>query len=301
MTEVPLRRTPGADADTGGMEPQISSRYGLTLNLENYMPDKEHLPDVQSLPDYRNIPLDRVGVKNLRWPLTVQDRAYGSQTTVATVNLFVNLPHQFRGTHMSRFVEVLNEYRQVEWINHTGEILQKIRELLQADEAHMEVEFDYFIEKQAPVSRLSSLMAYTCRFLASYRKGEDFVLAVTVPVMTLCPCSKEISAFGAHNQRCTVTVQVRYTGMVWIEDIVELVEQSSSGGLYTILKRPDEKYVTEYAFNNPMFVEDVVRETAMRLDALEQITWYTIEAESQESIHNHNAYARVEKRKSGRS
>lgn len=263
------------------------------------MSDHEHLPDIQSLPDYRNIPLDRVGVKNLRWPLTVQDRARGSQTTVATVNLFVNLPHQFRGTHMSRFVEVLNEYRQVEWINHTGEILQKIRELLQAGEAHMEVEFDYFIEKKAPVSKIPSLMSYTCGFLASYRNGEDFVLVATVPVMTLCPCSREISAVGAHNQRCMVTVQVRYTGMVWIEDLVDLVEQSSSGGLYSILKRPDEKFVTEYAYNNPMFVEDVVRETAMRLDAMEQITWYTIEAESQESIHNHNAYARVEKLKRG--
>lgn len=261
------------------------------------MPEHEQLPDIQSLPDYRNIPLDRVGVRNLRWPVTVQDRARGIQRTVATVNLTVNLPHHFRGTHMSRFVEVLNEYRHVEWIHQIGEILQKIRELLHAEEAHMEMEFDYFIEKKAPVSKLSSFMGYTCRFLASYRNGEDFVLSVTVPVMTLCPCSKEISAFGAHNQRCMVTVQVRYTGMVWIEDIVELVEQSSSGGLYTILKRPDEKHVTEYAYNNPMFVEDVVRETAMRLDALEQVTWYTVEAESQESIHNHNAYASYERKK----
>lgn len=261
------------------------------------MPDRESLPDIQSLPDYRNIPLDRVGVKGLRWPVTVLDRAHGSQTTVATVNLFVNLPHQFRGTHMSRFVEVLNEYRHIQWIDRIGEILQRIRESLAAEEAHLEAEFDYFIEKKAPVTKLSSLMAYTCRFLASYANGDDFVLGVTVPVMTLCPCSKEISLSGAHNQRCMVTLQVRYTGMVWIEDMVELIEQSSSGGLYTILKRPDEKYVTEFAYNNPMFVEDVVRETAMRLDAMEQVIWYMVEAESEESIHNHNAYARVEKRK----
>jgi GTP cyclohydrolase I len=255
------------------------------------------LPDIQSQPDDRNIPLDRVGVKGLRWPVTVLDRARGSQSTVATVSLSVNLPHNFRGAHMSRFVEVLNEYREVEWIDRMGDILQSIRESLDAEEAHMEVEFDYFIEKRAPVSGLESFMAYTCRFLASWRNGEDFILSVSVPVITLCPCSREISAFGAHNQRCTVTVDVRYREIVWIEEIVEIVESSSSGGLYAILKRPDEKQVTEYAYEHPMFVEDVVREVAMKLDLMEKVTWYRIEAESQESIHTHNSYAMLEKKK----
>ena len=162
----------------------------------------------------------------------------------------------------------------------------------------MEVEFEYFLEKKAPVSGLESPMSYTCRFAASYCKGEDFVLTVVIPVITLCPCSREISAFGAHNQRCMVTVQVRYSDIVWIEDLVELVESSSSGGLFTILKRPDEKHVTEYAYNNPMFVEDVVREVARKLDEMDQVTWYSVEAESQESIHNHNSFAALERMKS---
>jgi len=260
------------------------------------VPDKD-LPDIQSLPDNRNIPLDRVGIKGLRWPITVLDKKSGTQNTIATVNMFVNLPHNFRGTHLSRFIEVLNDYRETDWIDKTGEILKKIRSSLNADESHMEIEFEYFIEKLAPVSKQPSLMSYNCRFLASFQKGEDFVLGVTVPVNTLCPCSKEISDFGAHNQRCNVTVQVRYSSIIWIEDLVELVESSASGGLYSILKRPDEKYVTEHAYLHPKFVEDITRETAMKLDRMENVLWYCVEADSQESIHNHNAYARVEKTK----
>ncbi len=261
------------------------------------MSESKNLPDIQSLPDHRNIPLDRVGIKGLRWPVSVLDRKRGTQSTVATINLSVNLPHNFRGTHMSRFAEVLNEYRDVAWVDRMGEILGRIRESLHAAEAHMEVEFDYFIEKAAPVSKLESPLSYTCRFAASHRNGEDFILTVVVPVITLCPCSREISAHGAHNQRCTVTLQVRYDKHVWIEELVDLVEASSSGGLYTILKRPDEKFVTEYAFHHPMFVEDVVREVARKLDAFAPVTWYRIEAESQESIHNHNAYASCERKK----
>lgn len=260
------------------------------------MPDK-NLPDIQSLPDNRNVPLDRVGVKGLRWPITVLDKKSGTQNTIATVNMFVNLPHNFRGTHLSRFIEVLNSYRETDWIDKTGEILKNIRDSLNADEAHMEIEFEYFIEKEAPVSEQPSLMAYHCRFMASFQKREDFILGVTVPVNILCPCSKEISDFGAHNQRCNVTVQVRYNSIVWIEDLVELVESSASGGLYSILKRPDEKYVTEHAYIHPKFVEDIAREIALKLDRMKNVTWYCIEADSQESIHNHNAYARVEKSK----
>ncbi|MFC1693674.1 GTP cyclohydrolase FolE2 [Candidatus Latescibacterota bacterium] len=260
------------------------------------MPYK-NLPDIQSLPDDRNIPLDRAGVKGIRWPITILDRKNGKQTTVATINMYVNLPHNFRGTHLSRFVEILNEYRDCEWIDRTGEILRTIRESLNADEAHMEIEFPYFIEKTAPVSKQPSLMSYTCRFLASYQNGEDIVLGVSVPVITLCPCSKEMSDYGAHNQRCVVTVNVRYDDFVWIEELIDLIESSASGGLYSILKRPDEKYVTEHAYDNPMFVEDIVREVACKLDDMGRITWYVVEADSQESIHNHNAYARVEKKK----
>ncbi|MCE5252146.1 GTP cyclohydrolase FolE2 [bacterium] len=257
----------------------------------------DDLPDIQSQPDYRKIPLDRVGVKGLHWPITVLDRKKVKQSTIATINMYVNLPHDYRGTHLSRLVELLNDYRDTEWIDRTGEILAKIRKILKADEAYMEVEFDYFVEKEAPVTGLGSLMSYTCRFRASFKEREDFIIAVSVPVITLCPCSKEISAYGAHNQRCTVTVQVRYREFVWLEDLIDIVESSGSGGLYSVLKRPDEKYVTEHAYNNPKFVEDVVREVALKLDRMDSITWYVIEADSQESIHNHNAYARVEKTK----
>ena len=257
----------------------------------------DDLPDIQSQPDYRNIPLDRVGVKGLRWPITVLDRKKVKQSTIATINMYVNLPHDYRGTHLSRLVELLNEYRDSEWIDRTGEILAKIRKSLKADEAYMEVEFDYFIKKKAPVTGLESLMSYTCSFRASFKEREDFLIAVSVPVITLCPCSKEISAYGAHNQRCTVTVQVRYREFVWLENLIDIVESSASGGLYSVLKRPDEKHVTEHAYNNPKFVEDVVREVALKLDRMDSITWYVIEADSQESIHNHNAYARVEKTK----
>jgi len=257
----------------------------------------EKLPDIQAQPDYRNIPLDRVGIKDLLLPITVLDRKNGKQTTVAKVDMFVNLPHNFRGTHMSRFVEVLTQNLQSEWIDKTGDILKKIRKVLSADDAHIEIEFPYFIEKFAPVTRQPGLMSYNCRFSASYNHGEDTVMSVSVPVMTLCPCSKEISEYGAHNQRCIATASVRYKEFVWIEEIVEIIESSASGEMFAALKRPDEKYVTEHAYENPMFVEDIVREIAVKLDAMERVTWYLAEAESQESIHNHNAYARVEKNK----
>lgn len=258
---------------------------------------KDDLPDIQSLADDRNIPLDQVGVKDLRWPITVLDRQKGKQRTIAAVNIYVNLPHNFRGTHMSRFVEVLNDYRDTDWLNKTTEILEQIRKIHDADEAFMEIAFEYFIEKSAPVTGQKSLMSYKCRFKASLGEKEDFVLGVTVPVTMLCPCSKEISDFGAHNQRCSVDVMVRYKEFVWLEDLIDLVEGSASGGLYTILKRPDEKYVTEHAYQRPKFVEDVVREIAVKLNAMENVTWCAVEADSQESIHNHNAFARVERTK----
>lgn len=256
------------------------------------------LPDIQSLGDNRKIPLNRVGVKNIRWPITVLDKNKGTQNTIATVNMYVNLPHHFRGTHMSRFVEVLNEYHDTDWIDKTGEILQAIRSSLNADDAFMEIEFEYFIEKGAPVSGQKSFISYECSFIARYQDKEDFVLGVKVPVILLCPCSKEISRYGAHNQRAFVTVETRTINLVWIEDLIDIVESSASCGVYTILKRPDEKYVTEQAYDNPKFVEDVVREIAIKLNDNDDITWYRVEAESEESIHNHNAYACVERMKS---
>lgn len=267
---------------------------GEQYETEQRMPYR-HLPDIQSEPDDRNVPLDRAGIKDLLWPITVQDRRHGKQTTVAKVSMFVNLPHNYRGTHMSRFVEVLNEYRGREWIDLTGDILNTLRENLDADEAHMEVEFPYFVEKASPVTGIVSLMSYICRFRASCRKELDVEMSVEVPVITVCPCSREISDYGAHNQRCMVTVHIRAREQVWIEEIIDLVEESASGSLYSILKRPDEKFLTEQAYDRPMFVEDVVREVAVKLDAVDRIIWYAVEADSQESIHNHNAYARVER------
>jgi GTP cyclohydrolase I len=253
------------------------------------------LKDVQSQPDLRNIPIDRVGVKNLRYPITVLDRANKKQRTIASINMYVNLPHRFRGTHMSRFVEVLNENKREIHIDTIGEILKNIKSKLNAEQAHMEVSFPYFIEKSSPVSKTKSLMEYGCSYMGSLSDEEDFVLGVEVPVTTLCPCSKEISNRGAHNQRSLVRIQVRLKGFVWIEELIDIAESSSSCPIYALLKRSDEKYVTEHSFDNPRFVEDVVREAALRLNADTRITWYRVESENLESIHNHNAYAAVEK------
>jgi GTP cyclohydrolase I len=253
--------------------------------------------DVQNQPDPRNVEIQKVGVKNIRYPITVLDKAHGVQHTVANVNMYVDLPHHFKGTHMSRFIEILNTYKGEIAIKNFSDILQEMKRLLQARSAHLEVEFPYFIEKQAPVTHATGLMEYICRFCGSSNDGaeDDFYVAIDVPVTTVCPCSKEISDQGAHNQRGMVTVKVRFKKFIWIEDIIELVEQSASCDIYSILKRPDEKYVTERAYDNPMFVEDVVREVAKKLSADPNITWFAVESENFESIHNHSAYAYVEK------
>jgi GTP cyclohydrolase IB len=253
------------------------------------------LKDVQNQPDLRNIPIDRVGVKNLRYPITVLDRANRRQRTVASINMYVNLPHRFRGTHMSRFIEVLNENKREIHIDTIGEILKAIKMKLNAEQAHMEVSFPYFIEKSSPVSKTKSLMEFGCSYAGSLSDKADFVLGVEVPVTTLCPCSREISERGAHNQRSIVRIQVRSKGFVWIEELIDIAESASSCPIFPLLKRSDEKYVTERSFDNPRFVEDVVREAALRLNADGRITWYRIESENLESIHNHNAYAAVEK------
>jgi GTP cyclohydrolase I len=253
------------------------------------------LADVQSGPDTRELEIDKVGVKNIRYPVVVLDKAAGTQQTVASISMYVDLPRQFRGTHMSRFVEILNEFRGRISVKDVARILEEMKRRLEATSAHLEVSFPYFIEKRAPVSGAAGLMEYECAILAELR-GEkpDVVVEVSVPVMTLCPCSKEIADFGAHNQRGRVKVRFRFERFVWIEDIITLVEGCASSGVYSVLKREDEKFVTERAYQNPTFVEDVVRSAAQKLAATPHVTWYSVEAEAFESIHNHSAYAFIE-------
>lgn len=252
--------------------------------------------DIQNRRDHRRVGINKVGVKNIQYPITVLDKRHKVQHTVGKVNMYVNLPHHFKGTHMSRFIEILNEYRGTINIKAIATILDKMKEKLNAQSAYLEVEFPYFVEKRAPVSGAKSLMGYTCQFLASLTNGHhSLVVGITVPVTTLCPCSKEISKKGAHNQRSLVTVKVTFRKFFWIEDLIRIVENSASSAVFSLLKRSDEKFLTERAYDNPLFVEDVVRNIALRLHAHPNITWYRAESENLESIHNHNAYACVEK------
>ena len=255
----------------------------------------KNIKDIQSQPDFRKIAIDKVGVKDISYPIVLLDKKNKFQHTIASVNMYVDLPHHFKGTHMSRFIEILNEHRGEITVKNFPDILAKMKKRFNAQTAHMEVGFPYFIEKAAPVSKAKGLMEYRCRFTGSLGDKKDFVLEITVPVTTLCPCSKEISRKGAHNQRGIVKVNLRFKGFIWIEDIIKIVEASASSQVYSLLKRPDERYVTEHAYDNPRFVEDVVREVASKLEALKGIIWFSIEAENLESIHNHSAYAYLEK------
>ena len=250
--------------------------------------------DVQSEKDLRNIPLKHVGIKGLRWPIELRDKARGTQHSVAEVTLAVDLPHDMRGTHMSRFVECLRTLGPV-GLADVEAILDQLKQHLQAERAFIELKFPYFVTKKAPVSGMEAPMDIDCVYKAE--KGEKLRWRITavVPVQTLCPCSKEISEYGAHNQRAWAKLEVEAQEMVWLEELVEYAEASASTPLYGLLKRPDEKYVTEHAYENPRFVEDAVREVALRLEADKRITWYRAEVESMESIHNHNAFAVVEK------
>ena len=252
------------------------------------------MKDVQSEKDLRRIPLKHVGIKDLRWPIALRDRAQGVQHSVAKVTLAVDLPHDMRGTHMSRFVECLRELGPVGLAEIEG-ILDKLKEHLQAEKAFMQLEFPYFIRKEAPVSGMSAPMDIDCVYKAE--KGADFKLRIcaVIPVQTLCPCSKEISAYGAHNQRAFAKLEIEASEMVWLEELAAMADAAASAPVYGLLKRPDEKFVTEHAYDNPRFVEDAVREVALRLEADKRVTWYRAEVESVESIHNHNAFAIVEK------
>lgn len=254
------------------------------------------MKDVQNQRDHRRVPINKVGIRNIKYPILVRDRAHAAQHTVADINLYVHLPERFRGTHLSRFVEILNRYQREIEVQKLDEILTDMRQTLHSEAAYLEMAFPYFVEKHAPVSRATSLMEYPCRMVASQnRKGEkDFVLTVQVPMTSLCPCSKEISDRGAHNQRSWVTVSLRMRRLVWIEEIIDLVEAAAVCDVYALLKREDEKYVTERAYDHPAFVEDIVREVALRLRRDPRISWFTVESENMESIHNHNAYAYVE-------
>ena len=253
------------------------------------------LPDHASEHDTRQLAIDKVGIKDLSYPIQVLDRNNRVQHTVAMVNLYVGLPHHFKGTHMSRFVALLNARRGEMTIRNMPQILTEIQDRLEADDAHIELEFPYFLSKKAPVSGVESLLEYRCRFLASKRKDEvDFILGVQVPVKSLCPCSKAVSKYGAHNQRSLVDVQIRSSEFIWIEDAIAAVEANASAPLFALLKREDEKYITELAYDNPKFVEDLVRDVVIALRALPGVHWLHVSAENLESIHNHSAYGEIE-------
>ena len=281
--------------------------------------------DIQSTQDTREVPLQKVGVKNVRYPIQVLDKNHKVQSTTGTVNLFVNLPHNFKGTHMSRFIEVFHKHHNDISMNNFLEMLEEIRAKLDAERAFGRITFPYFIEKSAPVSKSAGLMEYTCSYEGevSLRNDEGeglppgvqaslsptppsprgkapktpvdskFFISIKVPIATLCPCSKAISEYGAHNQRGFVKVKVLYSKFFWIEDVISMIEECASTPLYSVLKRQDEKFVTEHAYDNPRFVEDVVREVYLGLKKMD-FKWFTVEAETEESIHFHNAYAYAE-------
>ncbi|MBY0475799.1 MAG: GTP cyclohydrolase FolE2 [Nitrosomonas sp.] len=253
------------------------------------------IADVQSSLDTRRIAIDRVGIKAIRHPVVVADKDDGVQHTVAVFNMYVNLPHNFKGTHMSRFVEILNSHEREISVESFQIILQEMITKLETDSGHIEMTFPYFINKSAPVSQVKSLLDYEVTFIGEIKNSEYlFTMKVIVPVTSLCPCSKKISNYGAHNQRSHVTISVRTNSFVWIEDIIQIAENNASCELYGLLKRPDEKYVTEKAYDNPKFVEDIVRDIAEVLNHDERIDAYVVESENFESIHNHSAYALIE-------
>jgi GTP cyclohydrolase IB len=253
------------------------------------------IADVQNSRDTRRIAINKVGIKDIRHPVRVSDRSGGEQHTIATFSMYVNLPHDFKGTHMSRFVEILNNHEREITVRSFKDMLAEMTQVLEAQAGHVEMAFPYFVNKKAPVTGVESLMDYDVTFIGELLDGKPHMLIkVVVPVTSLCPCSKEIAEYGAHNQRSHVTVTVRTRGFVWIEDIIDLVESEASCELFGLLKRPDEKHVTERAYNNPKFVEDMVRDVAVRLNQDERIGAYAVESENFESIHNHSAYAMVE-------
>lgn len=261
-------------------------------------PESVAIPDVQSSEDTRRLAIDRVGIKAIRHPVRVADKGGGVQHTIATFNMYVELPHNFKGTHMSRFVEILNAHEREISVESFESMLREMVARLEADSGHIEMAFPYFVDKAAPVSGVRSLLDYEVMFAGKIDQGAyTLTMKVIVPVTSLCPCSKGISDYGAHNQRSHVTITAQTNTHVWIEDIVRVAEDNASCELYGLLKRPDEKYVTERAYDNPKFVEDMVRDVATALNQDNRIDKYVVESENFESIHNHSAYALIERDK----
>ena len=266
-------------------------------NAKAVRPVVTDIEDVQGRADTRRLPINRVGIKDIRHPVRVKDRTAGEQHTIAQFNMYVALPHNFKGTHMSRFVEILHGEREIS-VESFRTMLEKMAERLEADTGHIEMSFPFFVMKKAPVSGVESLMDYHASLIGEHRNGRtEMWIRVVVPVTSLCPCSKKISERGAHNQRSHVTIKARLSSHMWIEELIDIAESEASSELYGILKRPDEKYVTEHAYDNPKFVEDMVRDVAARLNADDRIAAYSVESENFESIHNHNAYAKIERDK----
>jgi len=258
-------------------------------------PGTDNIADVQGSADDRRIAIDKVGIKDIYHPVCVKDRNGGEQQTVANFNMYVDLPQDFKGTHMSRFVEILNNHERQITVKSFRDMLSELTERLDSDSGHIEMSFPYFVNKKAPISGVQSLLDYQASLIGERRGGKNTIyIKVVVPVTSLCPCSKKISDYGAHNQRSHVTIKARVDSFMWIEELIEIAEEEASCELFGILKRPDEKYVTERAYDNPKFVEDIVRDIAVRLNSDERVRAYVIESENFESIHNHSAYALIE-------
>jgi GTP cyclohydrolase I len=265
--------------------------------LKSHRATQSEVEDVQGRADTRRIPINRVGIKDISHPVKVKDRSEGEQHTIASFNMYVNLPHNFKGTHMSRFVEILHGEREIS-VESFRAMLEKMTQRLEADAGHIEMSFPFFVMKKAPVSGVESMMDYKATLIGEQKNGKaETWIRVVVPVTSLCPCSKKISDYGAHNQRSHVTIKAKLRKHIWIEELIGVAESEASCELYGILKRPDEKYVTERAYDNPKFVEDLVRDVAKRLNDDERIGAYVVEAENFESIHNHSAYALIERDK----
>ena len=257
------------------------------------------IPDVQASKDTRRLPINKVGIKSILHPVKVFDKGGGVQHTIATFNMYVGLPHNFKGTHMSRFVEILNSHEREISVESFESMLREMVLRLEAETGHLEMSFPYFINKRAPISRVKSLLDYQVSFIGEILDGDHFrqTTRVVVPATSLCPCSKKISERGAHNQRSHITISATTNSFVWIEELVQIAESQASSELYGLLKRPDEKQVTERAYDNPKFVEDIVRDVANVLNKDERIASYVVESENFESIHNHSAYALIERDK----
>jgi GTP cyclohydrolase I len=269
-----------------------------TLPSSAVPPEDASIEDVQGRADSRRLPINKVGIKDVYHPVRVKDRSGGEQHTIANFNMYVALPHNFKGTHMSRFVEVLHRNEREISVESFRDILVEMTEKLDAESGHIEMDFPYFVMKKAPASGVESLMDYKASLIGEFHDGKpELWLKVVVAATSLCPCSKSISKYGAHNQRSHITIKTRVEGHMWLEELIDIAESEASCEVYGILKRADEKYVTEHAYDNPKFVEDIVRDVAVRLNKEERVRAYVVEAENFESIHNHSAYALIERDK----